>query len=52
MNGSMKTIAAGYAVALKILRDQMKAYDPRGLRPTGDRLDVFQRYMAQNNPTG
>lgn len=50
MNGSMKTIAAGYAVALQILRDQMKAYDPADYGRRAIKPDVFQRYMAQNNP--
>ncbi|MDQ0011040.1 hypothetical protein J2T07_003246 [Luteibacter jiangsuensis] len=50
MNGSMKTIAAGYAVALQILRDQMKAYDPADYGRRAIKPDVLQRYMAQSHP--
>lgn len=50
MNGSMKTIAAGYAVALQMLRDQMNAYDPADYARRAIRPDVFQRYMTQGHP--
>jgi hypothetical protein len=50
MNGTMKTVAAGYAVALQIVRDQMKAYQPADYARRAIRPDVLDRYMKQTYP--
>ncbi|WP_448096132.1 hypothetical protein [Luteibacter yeojuensis] len=50
MNGSMTTIAAGYAVALQIVRDRMKAHDPAEYARRAIRPDVLERYMTQTHP--
>lgn len=50
MNGTMKTVAAGYAVALQILRDQMSFYPPSEYGRRAIKPDVLDRYMAERNP--
>lgn len=50
LNGAMSTVAAGHAVALQLLRDQMgnnapDEYEARGIKP-----EVLARYLRQDNP--
>jgi hypothetical protein len=50
MNGAMSTVAAGHAVALQLLSDQIRniapdEYEARGIKP-----DVLTRYLHQDNP--
>lgn len=50
LNGAMSTVAAGHAVALQLLREQMAnnapgEYEARGIKP-----DVLARYLRQDNP--
>lgn len=51
MNIRRMTVAAGYAVALQILRDQMNAYDPADYGPRAIKPDVLDRYMKQTYPS-
>jgi hypothetical protein len=50
MNGSLLTEAAGHAVALQILRDQMRYNDPAHYDALAIKPDVLKRYLAQTNP--
>lgn len=50
MNGAMSTVAAGHAVALQLLRDQIwnnapETHEARGIKP-----DVLARYLKRDNP--
>lgn len=50
LNGSLTTVAAGHAVALQLLRDQVLShpadtYEARGIKP-----GVLDRYLNQQNP--
>lgn len=50
MNGSSNTVAAGYAVALQILRDQANTYEPADYGRRAIRPEVLERYLAQDYP--
>jgi hypothetical protein len=50
MNGSIVTEAAGHAVALQILRDQMRRNAPELYDALAIKPDVLQRYLAQTDP--
>lgn len=50
LNGRMTTVAAGHAVALQLLRDEVRnnaseTYEARGIKP-----GVLERYLKQDNP--
>ena len=46
-NGAMSTVAAGYAVALQILRDDIRTHPPEEYEARGIKPDVLKRYLAQ-----
>lgn len=50
MNDAKTTVAAGYAVALQILRDQIRTNDVSGYERMAIKPDVLSRYMAQRDP--
>lgn len=50
LNGSQFAEAAGEAVALQILRDQMKRNDASAYTAMAIRPEVFSRYMSEHNP--
>ena len=46
-NGAMSTVAAGYAVALQMLRDEIRSHPPEEHEARGIKPDVLKRYLAQ-----
>ncbi|PTR35162.1 hypothetical protein C8J98_101425 [Luteibacter sp. OK325] len=46
-NGAMSTVAAGYAVALQLLRDEIRNHPPEEYEARGIKPDVLKRYLAQ-----
>lgn len=50
MNGVMSTVAAGHAVALQLLRDQIRNNAPDTYESMGIKPDVLARYLRQDNP--
>lgn len=50
MNNSLPSVAAGYAVALQILRNQIASNDPSDYGRMAIRPEVLSRYMDQRNP--
>ncbi|WP_213949828.1 hypothetical protein [Luteibacter sp. dw_328] len=50
MNGRMTTIGAGHAVALQLLRHQVRSNAPETYDALGIKPGVLSRYLQQNNP--
>jgi hypothetical protein len=50
MNDAKTTVAAGYAVALQMLRDQIRTNRPADYGRMAIKPDVLSRYMAQRDP--
>jgi hypothetical protein len=50
MNGAMSTAAAGYAVALQLLRDQVRSHAPESYEARGIKPGVLARYLRLDNP--
>lgn len=49
-NGALSTLAAGQAVALQLLRDQIRSYAPETYEARGIKPDVLARYLDQLYP--
>ena len=49
-NGALSTLAAGQAVALQLLRDQIHSYAPDTYEARGIKPDVLTHYLAQIYP--
>jgi hypothetical protein len=49
-NGALSTLAAGQAVALQLLRDQIHSYAPDTYEARGIKPDVLTRYLNQIYP--
>lgn len=50
LNGALTTVAAGHAVALQILREQVANNAPETHEARGIKGDVLVRYLKQDNP--
>lgn len=50
LNGAMSTVAAGNAVALQMLRDQVRNNAPEEYEARGIKPDVLTRYLKQDYP--
>ncbi|WP_369926296.1 hypothetical protein [Xanthomonas sp. NCPPB 2632] len=50
MNGASITAAAGYALALQLLREQAAAHDPSDYGRRAIKPDVLSRYLRQTHP--
>ncbi|APG03345.1 hypothetical protein BJI69_05070 [Luteibacter rhizovicinus DSM 16549] len=50
LNGALSTLAAGHAVALQLLRDQVRSNAPETHEARGIKADVLARYLKEENP--
>jgi len=50
LNGAMSTLAAGQAVALQLLRDQVRSHAPETHEARGIKAEVLARYLKETNP--
>ena len=50
MNGALTTVAAGHAVALQLLRDQIRNHAPDTYEARGIKPGVLERYLRETYP--
>jgi hypothetical protein len=50
MNGTLSAVAAGYAVALQLLRDKVNSVQPARYAAMGIKPNVLARYLRQDRP--